>query len=43
VERGELGPAGLDTIRAYVEALCGQVDVAGVPVASFGDQNIVLA
>ena len=38
VERGELGRAGLDTIRAYVEALGGKVDV----VASLGDQKIVL-
>ena len=39
VERGELGRAGLDTIRAYVEALGGKVDV----IANFGDQKIVLA
>lgn len=38
-ERGELGRAGLDTIRAYVEALGGRVDV----VARFGDERIVLS
>jgi hypothetical protein len=38
VERGDLGRVGLDTIRAYVEALGGKVEV----VASFGDQKIVL-
>lgn len=38
VERGDLGRAGLDTIRAYVEALGGTVDI----IASFGDQRIIL-
>ena len=38
VENGDLGRAGLDTIRAYVEALGGTMDV----VASFGDHKIVL-
>ncbi len=38
MERGELGRAGLDTIRSYVEALGGTIDV----VANFGDQKIVL-
>jgi hypothetical protein len=38
MERGELTKAGLGTIRAYVEALGGTVDV----VANFGDQRVVL-
>ncbi|MEK6443836.1 MULTISPECIES: helix-turn-helix domain-containing protein [unclassified Pseudonocardia] len=38
IERGELTKAGLGTIRAYVEALGGTVDV----VANFGDQRVVL-
>ncbi len=38
LERGEIDRAGLATIRAYVEALGGTVDVT----ANFGDQRIVL-
>jgi len=38
LERGEIDRAGLATIRAYVEALGGTVDV----IANFGDQRIVL-
>ncbi|WP_343959455.1 helix-turn-helix transcriptional regulator [Pseudonocardia alaniniphila] len=39
LERGEIERAGIATIRAYVEALGGHLDV----VADFGDQKIVLA
>lgn len=39
LERGELTKAGLGTIRAYVEALGGTVDI----VANFGDQSVKLA
>ncbi len=39
LERGEIDRAGIATIRAYIEALGGSVDV----VASFGDQKIVLS
>lgn len=38
LERGEIERAGLATIRAYVEALGGTVDV----IANFGDHKIVL-
>ncbi|MCF7552724.1 helix-turn-helix domain-containing protein [Pseudonocardia sp. WMMC193] len=38
MERGELSRAGLGTIRAYVEALGGTVDV----VANFGDQRVII-
>jgi predicted transcriptional regulator len=38
LERGEIDRAGIATIRAYVEALGGTLDV----VANFGDQKIVL-
>jgi predicted transcriptional regulator len=38
LERGELDRAGIATIRAYVEALGGHLDI----VANFGDQKIVL-
>jgi len=38
LERGGIDRAGLATIRAYVEALGGTVDV----IANFGDQRIVL-
>ncbi|MGH3568669.1 MAG: helix-turn-helix domain-containing protein [Pseudonocardia sp.] len=38
LERGEIERAGIATIRAYVEALGGTLDV----VANFGDQKIVL-
>jgi transcriptional regulator with XRE-family HTH domain len=38
LERGEIDRVGLATIRAYVEALGGTVDV----IANFGDQRIVL-
>lgn len=38
LERGEIERAGIATIRAYVEALGGHLDV----VADFGDQKIVL-
>ncbi len=39
LERGEIVRAGLTTIRAYVEALGGTVDV----IATFGDEKIVLS
>ncbi|MGH3342572.1 MAG: XRE family transcriptional regulator [Carbonactinosporaceae bacterium] len=38
LERGDLGRLGLDTVRAYVEALGGRVEV----VASFGDTRFVI-
>jgi predicted transcriptional regulator len=38
LERGEIERAGIATIRAYVEALGGHLNV----VADFGDQKIVL-
>lgn len=38
LEHGEIERAGLATIRAYVEALGGTVDV----VANLGDQKIIL-
>jgi predicted transcriptional regulator len=38
LERGDLERAGIATIRAYVEALGGKLDI----VADFGDQRIVL-
>lgn len=39
LERGQLDRAGLSTIKAYVEALGGTVEV----VADFGDQRVVIA
>lgn len=39
LERGELERAGLSTIKAYVEALGGSVEI----VADFGDKRVVLA
>ena len=36
IERGELGVAGLDTLRRYIEALGGRLDV----VADFGDVRL---
>ena len=38
LERGELERAGLATIKAYVEALGGTVEV----VAEFGDRRVVI-
>lgn len=38
LERGEIERAGLSTIRAYVEALGGSVEI----VADFGDRKVVL-
>lgn len=38
LERGELDRAGLATIKAYVEALGGRVEV----VAEFGDRRVVI-
>jgi transcriptional regulator with XRE-family HTH domain len=38
LERGEIDRAGLATIKSYVEALGGTVEV----VARFGDQRLVL-
>lgn len=38
LERGEIDRAGLATIRAYVQALGGSVEI----VADFGDRKIVL-
>jgi len=38
LERGELERAGLSTIKAYVEALGGSVEI----VADFGDRRVVL-
>ena len=38
LERGELDRAGLATIKAYVEALGGSVEI----VADFGDRKVVL-
>ena len=38
LERGELDRAGLATIKAYVEALGGSVEV----VADFGDHRVVI-
>lgn len=39
MERGELERAGISTIRDYVEALGGEVEV----LAKFGDERIVIA
>ena len=39
LERGDLGRAGIPTIRNYVEALGGEVEI----VAKFGDERIVIA
>ena len=39
LERGDLEKAGLTTIRAYVEALGGKVEM----VADFGDRRFVIA
>ncbi|CAO5165646.1 putative antitoxin HigA2 [Frankia sp. AiPs1] len=39
LERGALDRAGLSTIRAYVEALGGKVEI----VADFGDRRVVLS
>ena len=39
LERGDLGRAGIPTIRDYVEALGGEVEI----VAKFGDERIVIA
>ena len=38
LERGALDRAGLSTIRAYVEALGGKIEI----VADFGDRRVVL-
>jgi transcriptional regulator with XRE-family HTH domain len=38
LERGDLDRAGLATIKAYVEALGGSVEI----VADFGDKRVVL-
>lgn len=38
LERGDLDRAGVATIRAYVEALGGKLDI----IADFGDEKIVL-
>jgi DNA-binding XRE family transcriptional regulator len=38
LERGEIDRAGLATIKAYVEALGGTVEI----VADFGDRRLVL-
>lgn len=38
LERGELDRAGLATIKAYVEALGGSVEV----IADFGDHRVVI-
>lgn len=38
LERGELERAGLATIKAYVEALGGSVEI----VAEFGDRRMVI-
>jgi len=39
MERGELERAGISTIRDYVEALGGEIEV----IAKFGDERIVIA
>lgn len=39
LERGDVGRAGIPTIRDYVEALGGEVEI----VAKFGDERIVIA
>ncbi len=39
LERGALDRAGLSTIRAYVEALGGKIEI----VADFGDRRVVLS
>lgn len=39
LERGDLGRAGVPTLRGYVEALGGEIEV----VAKFGDERIVIA
>jgi transcriptional regulator with XRE-family HTH domain len=38
LERGEIDRAGLSTIKAYVEALGGSVEL----VADFGDRRVVV-
>jgi predicted XRE-type DNA-binding protein len=38
LERGALDRAGLSTIRAYVEALGGKIEI----IADFGDHRVVL-
>ncbi len=38
LERGDLDRAGLSTIKAYVEALGGSIEI----VADFGDKRVVL-
>jgi transcriptional regulator with XRE-family HTH domain len=38
LERGGLDRAGLATIRAYVEALGGKIEI----IADFGDRRVVL-
>jgi predicted transcriptional regulator len=38
LERGALDRAGLSTIRAYVEALGGKIEI----IADFGDRRVVL-
>ncbi|CAN5828618.1 XRE family transcriptional regulator [soil metagenome] len=39
IERGDVERAGISTIRDYVEALGGEVEV----IAKFGDERIVIA
>jgi predicted XRE-type DNA-binding protein len=39
LERGALDRAGLSTIRAYVEALGGKIEI----IADFGDRRVVLS
>ncbi|WP_322753245.1 XRE family transcriptional regulator [Frankia sp. Cas3] len=39
LERGALDRAGLSTIRAYVAALGGKIEI----VAGFGDRRVVLS
>jgi DNA-binding XRE family transcriptional regulator len=38
IERGELNRSELSTIRKYVEALGGQIEI----IANFGDERLVL-
>lgn len=38
IERGELGRSELSTIRKYVEAIGGKVEI----IADFGDERLVL-
>ena len=38
LERGALDRAGLSTIRAYVEALGGKIEI----IADFGDRRVIL-